>query len=58
MNHLLPLVGYGTELRARVFRHDGRLLADTARSGSGGSVRLRRRAPQDAWKRTSDYFQI
>ena len=58
MNHLLPLVGYGTELRARVFRHDGRLLADTARSGSGGSVRLRRRAPQDAWTRTSDYFQF
>ena len=58
MNHLLPLVGYGTELRARVFRHDGRLLADTARSGSGGSVSLRRRDRQDAWKRTSDYFQI
>ena len=33
MNHLLPLVGYGTELRARVFRHDGWLLADTARAG-------------------------
>ena len=57
MNHLLPLVGYGTELRARVFRHDGRLLADTAQSGSG-AVRLRRRDPQDAWTRTSDYFQI
>ncbi|MGC6452296.1 MAG: stimulus-sensing domain-containing protein [Candidatus Puniceispirillaceae bacterium] len=58
MNHLLPLVGYGTELRARVFRHDGRLLADTARSSTGGSVRLQRRAPQDAWKQASDYFQI
>jgi two-component system sensor histidine kinase ChvG len=58
MNHLLPLVGYGTELRARVFRHDGRLVADTARSGSGGSVRLQRRPPDSRWKRTSDYFQI
>ena len=45
MNHLLPLVGYGTDLRARVFRPDGWLLADTARSGAGGEVELRRRQP-------------
>ena len=39
MNHLLPLVGYGTELRARVFQPNGRLLADTAlRGGRGGAV--------------------
>ena len=56
MNHLLPLVGYGTDLRARVFRHDGRLLADTARTGTG-RAELRRRSRQGAWKRTSDYFQ-
>ena len=56
MNHLLPLVGYGTDLRARVFRHDGRLLADTARSGAG-RAEIRRRGRPGAWKRTSDYFQ-
>ena len=58
MNHLLPLVGYGTELRARVFRHDGWLLADTARAGDGsGRARLRRREVDGPWKRSSDYFQ-
>ena len=58
MNHLLPLVGYGTELRARVFRHDGWLLADTARAGDGsGRARLRRREADGPWKRSSDYFQ-
>ncbi len=56
MNHLLPLVGYGTELRARVFRHDGRLLADTARNGAG-RAEIRRRARRGVWKRASDYFQ-
>ena len=56
MNHLLPLVGYGTDLRARVFRHDGRLLADTARNGAG-RVEIRRRVRRGAWKRASDYFQ-
>ena len=56
MNHLLPLVGYGTDLRARVFRHDGRLLADTARNGAG-RAEIRRRARRGAWKRASDYFQ-
>ena len=57
MNHLLPLVGYGTELRARVFRHDGWLLADTARAGDGGRARLRRREARGPWQRSSDYFQ-
>lgn len=58
MNHLLPLVGYGTELRARVFRHDGWLLADTARAGDGGGrARLRRHAARGPWQRSSDYFQ-
>jgi two-component system sensor histidine kinase ChvG len=41
MNHLLPLVGYGTQLRARVFQPNGMLLADTARRGSqGGDVSM------------------
>ena len=57
MNHLLPLVGYGTELRARVFRTDGWLLADTARSGDGGEARLQRRRPAGNWERSSRYFQ-
>ena len=57
MNHLLPLVGYGTELRARVFRTDGWLLADTARNGSGGEVELRRRRHVGLWERASRYFQ-
>jgi two-component system sensor histidine kinase ChvG len=43
MNHLLPLVGYGTQLRARVFQPNGMLLADTARRGSqGGDVSMQR----------------
>lgn len=43
MNHLLPLVGYGTQLRARVFQPNGRLLADTAlRGGRAGDVRMTR----------------
>lgn len=43
---LLPLVGYGSVLRARVFQPDGRLMADTARDQMvASSVRLRRRGP-------------
>ena len=57
MNHLLPLVGYGTELRARVFRTDGWLLADTTRSSDGGEARLQRRRPAGNWERSSRYFQ-
>jgi len=33
MSHLLPLVGLGSSLRARVFQPNGWLLADTARQG-------------------------
>ena len=41
MKQLLPLVGYGSILRARVFQPDGKLAADTARDGlSSGLVRL------------------
>ncbi len=50
MNHLLPLVGYGTELRARVFQPNGRLLADTAlRGGRGGAVSMERNRGED-WR--------
>jgi two-component system sensor histidine kinase ChvG len=50
MNHLLPLVGYGTELRARVFQPDGRLLADTAaRGGLAGSASLTRKRGESWW---------
>ena len=31
LRHLLPLVGYGSVLRARIFAPDGNLIADTAR---------------------------
>ncbi|MGC6517823.1 MAG: ATP-binding protein [Candidatus Puniceispirillaceae bacterium] len=48
MKQLLPLVGYGSVLRARVFQPDGRLAADTARDGlSSGSVELRIRRNRD-----------
>ena len=41
MKQLLPLVGYGSILRARVFQPDGTLAADTARDGlSSGPVQL------------------
>ena len=41
MKQLLPLVGYGSVLRARVFQPDGRIAADTARDGlSSGVVQL------------------
>ena len=33
MKHLLPLVGLGSSLRARVFQPNGLLMADTARQG-------------------------
>jgi two-component system sensor histidine kinase ChvG len=48
LRHLLPLVGYGSVLRARVFQPDGRLMADTARDQMvASSVRLRRRGQMD-----------
>ena len=48
MNQLLPLVGYGSVLRARVFQPNGTLAADTARHGmSAGVVQLRRKRNRD-----------
>lgn len=48
MKQLLPLVGYGSLLRARVFQPNGALAADTARDGlSQGVVRLNVRRPSD-----------
>ena len=44
MTHLLPLVGLGSSLRARVFQPNGLLLADTARQG-------RLRVPVDVKRR-------
>lgn len=44
LRHLLPLVGYGSVLRARVFQPNGQLIADTAKDQlTASSVRLRRR---------------
>ena len=41
MKQLLPLVGYGSVLRARVFQPNGKIAADTARDGlSSGVVQL------------------
>ena len=48
MKQLLPLVGYGSVLRARVFQPNGTLAADTARHGmSAGVVQLRRKRHRD-----------
>ena len=58
MAHLLPLVGYGTELRARVFQPNGWMLADTARRGQVGSqANLARRRHGDWRSRTDRGFQ-
>ena len=48
MRHLLPLVGYGSQLRARVFQPQGQLMADTFRRGDRiPMTRIRRREPVD-----------
>jgi len=48
MRHLLPLVGYGSQLRARVFQPQGQLMADTFRRGEGFAMtRIRRREQVD-----------
>lgn len=48
MKQLLPLVGYGSVLRARVFQPDGKIAADTARDGlSSGVVQLNVRRNND-----------
>ena len=44
MRHLLPLVGYGSELRARVFQPTGALMADTFQRGASRSlIRMQRK---------------
>ena len=48
LQHLLPLVGYGSSLRARVYQPTGQLMADTARNQQTGlNVRMRRRQQDD-----------
>ncbi len=48
MRHLLPLVGYGSQLRARVFQPQGQLMADTFRRGDRFPMTcIRRREPVD-----------
>lgn len=43
LQHLLPLVGYGSSLRARVYQPSGKIIADTARDLQAGSqARVRR----------------
>ena len=47
MRHLLPLVGYGTQLRARVFQPSGQIMADTNKRGATRSrIRVKRRMPE------------
>ena len=51
MTHLIPLVGLGSSLRARVFQPNGSLLADTARrSGFQPNVDIRRHRDK-SWRR-------
>ena len=50
MTHLLPLVGLGSSLRARVFQPNGVLLADTARHrGLHPNVEIRRHEKKNWW---------
>lgn len=57
MTHLLPLVGLGSSLRARVFQPNGLLLADTAQSGSfQPNVEIRRREGKNWRQQTRDYL--
>jgi len=59
MNHLLPLVGYGSALRARVFQPDGSMLADTARRGRLGAMANIDRSHRHGWRsRTDSQFQF
>ncbi len=55
MNHLLPLVGLGSSLRARVFQPNGVLLADTARGGFQRNVDIRRHR-EESWKSKTHNF--
>ena len=44
MHHLLPLVGYGTQLRARVFQPSGQIMADTNKRGATRSrIRVKKK---------------
>ena len=55
MTHLLPLVGLGSSLRARVFQPNGSLLADTARHrGLKPNVEIRRREKKNWWGQARD----
>ncbi len=57
MTHLLPLVGLGSSLRARVFQPNGLLLADTARSGGfQPNVEIRRREGKNWRRQTRNYL--
>ncbi len=57
MDHLLPLVGYGTKLRARVFQPNGKLLADTAQYGRlGGAVSMERTQGESWLKRAQGHL--
>jgi len=57
MTHLLPLVGLGSSLRARVFQPNGLLLADTARRrGFHPNVEIRRREEKNWQLRTRNYL--
>ncbi|MDC1383677.1 stimulus-sensing domain-containing protein [Candidatus Puniceispirillum sp.] len=57
MTHLLPLVGLGSSLRARVFQPNGLLLADTARNGSlQPNVEIRRREGKTWRRQTRNYL--
>ena len=57
MTHLLPLVGLGSSLRARVFQPNGLLLADTARRrGLHPNVEIRRREKKNWWWQARDHL--
>ena len=57
MTHLLPLVGLGSSLRARVFQPNGLLLADTARQGSIRiPVDVKRHTDKSLFGRISDHL--
>ena len=57
MTHLLPLVGLGSSLRARVFQPNGWLLADTARQSSLRiPVDIKRRQQRSFGMHARDYM--
>ena len=57
MTHLLPLVGLGSSLRARVFQPNGLLLADTARRrGLHPNVEIWRREKKNWWWQARDHL--